>query len=313
MDFSIIIVNWNANNFLKRCLLSINQVSKLNYFVYEVIVVDNASDNFDSKIFKTMFPFVTFIINKNNLGYAKACNQGILQSHGQYVVLLNPDTIFVNDVLFEFMNLFNTDENIGIIGPKLITKENNLQHWARGKMLSLRSVINHYFLLSIIFSKNPFFSGFIDNNNYLDITEMGWVSGACIAIQRNIFNHIGFLDESFYMYSEDMDLCYRVNQFGYKIVYNPKAIVKHFISQSFKKQNSQEVLETPLRSQDLFFKKVYGGKRLNLFRTVVFLGLIIQLIIKYIIHVYQYSKDTKYRFNEVRRNMLIALKLMKKN
>jgi hypothetical protein len=305
--FSIIIVNWNTGDLLIACLQSIRQHSPPGLF--EIIVVDNASTDDSCNQVQSHFPEVKLIRNQANLGFSIANNQGIRHSQGQYIMLLNPDACFLNDVLSALKQTFDPQQDIGVIGASLITPNNTPQRWARGNFLSLRTAFNHYLFLSDLFPKSRFFAGIADNVNYRTLTEMDWVSGACLTIRREALDRVGLLDESLFMYNEDMELCYRVKQGGYRVVYLPTAQVKHFVSQSMRRQPEKKIQGGPLYSQDFLYQRLYGAKGLWLFRLMICLGALLRLLFRLAMLVLRPNSRSKYRWHEARRNAANAVQL----
>ena len=307
IDFSIVIVNWNTGNLLKACLQSIFEQSPPGTF--EIIVVDNASADDSCELMQSHFPQVKLISNQVNLGFARANNQGIRYGQGQYIMLLNPDTCFLKDVLSEIKGVLDQQPDIGIIGAQLVTPDNTLQRWARGNMLSLWTAFNHYLFLSDLFPRRRFFAGIADNVNHQMITDMDWVSGACLTIRRGIFEQVGLLDETLFMYNEDMELCYRVKQAGYRVVYLPTARVKHFVSQSMQQQSEEKILAGPLRSQDDFYQRLYGQKRLILFRSIICVGTFLRFVFRLVLLLLRSGEQSRYRLREAKRYALTAVNL----
>jgi hypothetical protein len=310
IEVSIIIVNWNAGDLLKSCLRSITAYVRSTTF--EVIVVDNASTDGSSDLAGVEFPEAELIKNQENVGFSRANNQAIRRSRGPYLLLLNPDAVLLNDILAEIKQLFTQYPDVGIIGPKLVTPDDRLQRWARGNILSLPTAFNHYLFLSELFPRSRFFQGIADNADYDHLTDMGWVSGACLAVRRSLLDQVGLLDESIFMYSEDMELCYRARQAGYRVVYAPTAQVKHFVSQSLHKQTDEAILAGPIMAQDTFYRRLYGRKGLRLFRVVICLGTLIRLILRSAGYALRPGERSRYRLYEARRHARAAWQLLKK-
>lgn len=298
IDFSVVIVNWNTSALLKQCLQSVYAFETLSSF--EVIVVDNASSDDSCAMVKATFPQVRLIENETNVGFARANNQGILQSYGASIILLNSDTVLLNNIFAELDATFAANDTIGIIGTALITPDNQPQRLARGKFLNLHTALNHYLFLSTLFPRHDFFAGWSDHTDYDTVTRVDWVSGACLAIRRNTLGHIGLLDEAYFMYAEDMELCYRARQAGYQVVYQPRARVQHFMGQSMKKQTSKYVLKAPLMGMDSYYQRCYGRKHLLLFRTIVSAGMLLRLLMRQI--------DVLVRGGDERRHRLVTAK-----
>lgn len=308
MDFSIVIVNWNTGHLLMDCLESIYRQS--NPARFEVIVVDNASSDDSCRLVTARFPLVRLVSNRENVGFSRANNQGILQSRGQYVLLLNPDTLFLSDAPAKFKEIFEQYPDVGIVGGQLITPDQQPQRWTRGKTLSLRTAFNHYLFLSGLFPGSRFFSGLVDNRAYRSLAEMDWVSGACLAVRRCVLDEVGLLDESIFMYNEDAELCYRVKQAGYRVMYEPAARVQHFISQSLQQQTDEWVLDAPLTSQDRFYQRLHGRRGLFWFRLVVCLGTSLRFIIHAMMYVLRPTAGQRSRMRLARRHAVLALRLL---
>ncbi|MCL4509060.1 MAG: glycosyltransferase family 2 protein [Chloroflexi bacterium] len=277
----VVIVNWNTAGPLADCLRSVYCHS--GHHDLEVIVVDNASSDNSVDIVQKLFPRVRMIANRENVGFSRANNQAISQSRRQYVMLLNPDTVFQNDVVGLFIRVFESDSRIAVVGPKLLTADGLLQRWTRGRGLTLRTATNHYLFLSRLFRRTGLFAGLDDDHNYTSMTDVDWVSGACLAIRRSTLEEVGLLDESMFMYYEDVEFCHRVRRSHYRVVTCPAAEVTHLEGQAMRKQRSWQVLAGPIFSQDLLYCKLYGEEHLHttLFRSCLgtfgrWLGMLLQ-------------------------------------
>lgn len=202
---SIIIVNWNTEDLLRSCLESIYNETK--NITYEIFVIDNASSDSSLEFITNQFPQVKLIRNNINSGYAKACNQGIKISKGKYILLLNPDTVILNNALEKLISFADKTPSAGIFGPKLINKDGSLQ-------LSCR-----------IFPKVFFKSYMLKIENA--IANVDWLVGACLLIRREVINDVGYIDEDFFMYGEDMDFCYRAKKRGWNCLFYPLSEVLH--------------------------------------------------------------------------------------
>jgi GT2 family glycosyltransferase len=308
--FSVVIVNWNTSALLENCLASIaSQTSPT--VEYEVIVVDNASSDDSRAMVRSKFPFVHLIENTSNVGYAIANNQGIQNSQGDYIVLLNSDTVLLNDVLSHLKQGFEQNPQFGILGVKLITSDGKRQRYVRGYKLSLLSAFNHYFFVSTLLPRNSYFKGLVDNHDYDALTEMDWVSGACLAVRRTVLEKIGMLNESLFMYSEDAEFCYRAQEAGYRVGYLPTALVKHYVSQSMKKQSSYTVQATPLYSRDLVFQQLYPNQNLFLFRLIVWAGYLLRSILWGLLCVVKPTQSRQFQRDQANLYARIAFNLLR--
>jgi hypothetical protein len=233
LNLSIIIVSYNVGGYLRQCLQSIFQSDEIN--TYEVIVIDNYSFDDSYQIVKDEFPQVKVNHNLENVGFAKAVNQGIKIAKGKYVCILNPDTLLSHDSLSTLLTYYDTHPEIGCLGPKIVNPDGSLQLACKRSIPGLQSAFYKLTGLSKLFPKNSRFGKY--NLTYLDeneIHEVEAVSGSCMMIRREILDKVGYFDESFFMYGEDLDLSYRISKLGYKIVYNPNTTIIHYKGESVK-------------------------------------------------------------------------------
>lgn len=222
MGLSIIIVNYNQNKYLEKCLDSIYKNIKGSF---EVFVVDN---NSKIKPELSKFPKVKLIFNKENLGFAKANNQAIKKARGVCILLLNPDTIIKED-LNEAVSFLEKNKNIGILSLKLVLANGKLDKACKRSFPRVRDILFKAIGLSFLFPNSKLFSSY--NLTYLDankLTEVECVNGAFMLVRREVFEKVSGFDEKFFLFGEDIDFCYRVKKAGFKIVYCPEAEILHF-------------------------------------------------------------------------------------
>jgi len=225
MKLSVIIVSWNVCHELLECLRSIEENPPSDSF--EIIVVDNASTDGTSDTIKSNFPNVRLILNTENRGFAAANNEGIRRSRGQYLLLLNPDTIVHPcslDVLVRFMNE-NTD--VGACGPKLVNGDGTTQQSAR-RFPSFRGALHRHtaFKFLSIF-KGQYRKWVMKDVKYDSQMDVDQVMGAALMTRKSVIEQVGPMDEGFFMYYEEVDLCYRIKQAGWRITYVPEAQITH--------------------------------------------------------------------------------------
>ncbi|MBK7455219.1 MAG: glycosyltransferase [Anaerolineales bacterium] len=211
---SIIIPNYNGQRYLGECIDSLFQLDfpRENY---EIIVVDNASSDTSREFILSRYPDVVLIESKENLGFASGCNLGIKNSRGEYIVLLNNDTVVDTNWLKELVAVADGDENIAIAGSKLLY------------MHSPNEIQNAMSYLTDNGDGGDMGSHQPDQGQYDTTREVMAVCGASMLIKRTLMEEIGALDEDFFAYYEDMDLCYRTRLYGKKIVFAPKSVVYH--------------------------------------------------------------------------------------
>lgn len=213
MDLSIIIPSHNTIDLLRNCLRSIFDSNPQVEF--EVIVVDNASQDGSPEMVKTEFPAVKLISNSENRGFAAACNQGIYQSHGRYIFLLNSDTLVVDDSLDKLVSFADEHPDAGVIGCALLNSNYEMT----------KSFCYGFIAPCPARSTKP-----VELRN-------GWVSGAAMLINRRAGNEVGWLDEDFFFGSEDVEICWRMIKSGWKVYYTPDPKIVHLESRSSKKQD----------------------------------------------------------------------------
>jgi GT2 family glycosyltransferase len=229
MDLSIIVVNWNTCNFLCQCLKSIYQETKNINF--EIFVVDNASRDESAKTVRVEFPQVKLIANQENRGFATANNQAIKQASGEYILLLNPDTIILNNAIGKCLNFFKNRPKIGILGCKLLNSDKTWQPSCRTFPTLLSQVV-------ILLKIHNFFPSLIKKYLMLEMNpqkmqEVDQVMGAFFLIKNEVIKKIGLLDEKYWIWFEEVDFCKKAKSAGYKILYWPDASIIHYKAKSF--------------------------------------------------------------------------------
>ena len=210
MQLSVIILNYNVRYFLEQCVLSVQKA--LSTIDGEIIVIDNSSSDNSCEMMKQLFPNVKLIENKDNLGFPKGNNLGVAQAKGDYICILNPDTVVAEDTFSKILNTKNWQLNTGIIGCKLIDGTGNfLPESKRGiptPWVSFTKIFGLY-KLSNIFGK--YYAQHLTENQS---GKVGILVGAFMVMQRELYNEIGGFDENCFMYSDDIDLSYMVLQKG---------------------------------------------------------------------------------------------------
>ncbi|HPS63683.1 MAG TPA: glycosyltransferase [Bacteroidales bacterium] len=234
MKLSIVIVNYNVRYFLEQCLHSVQDACR--GLDTEVFVVDNASVDGSSRMVRDKFPDVILIENKENRGFSAANNQAITRASGEYILLLNPDTIVEQDTLSKVVSFMDNHPDAGGLGVKMLDgKGKFLPESKRG--LPLPSVaFFKVFGFSALFPKSRVFSRY--HLGHLDKDETHVVdvlSGAFMVVRKTVFDRIGLLDEDFFMYGEDIDLSYRITQSGFRNYYFPGTRIIHYKGESTKK------------------------------------------------------------------------------
>lgn len=273
---SIITVNYNSGTLLMKCLESIfaQECSQ----EIEVIIIDNKSTDKSIEGIETLFPQIKLIKNKKNTGYTKGNNVGIRQSEGKYVVLLNPDTVLMRNAVQQMSEFMDRTSDAGAIGPKLINTDGSLQLSCRSFPSWRNALFSRYSLLTRLFPRNKYSVEYLYTDwPHNEIKEVDWLSGACLMIRREVFEKIGLFDEAFFMYCEDVDICYRIKQAGWKNLYYPYAEVVHYIGCGKEKIPIRLIVNHHI-SMYKFYRKHYSKKRF-LLDILIFGGIIINVFL----------------------------------
>lgn len=254
IKLSIVIVNYNVKYFLEQCLYSVRAAT--TNLDAEVFVVDNHSTDDSMAYLKPKFPEVIFIENLENVGFAKANNQAIRQAKGQYVLLLNPDTVVGEDSLRSLCYQMDEDQTIGALGVKMLNAEGRFLAESKRSFPSPWVSFCKLFGLAKLFPYSPFFSRY--SLPYLNPDKPHKVevlAGAFMLLRHEALDKAGLLDESFFMYGEDIDLSYRIVQAGYKNLYYPERLL-HYKGESAK-QDDKRYIEAFYGAMLIFYQKYY--------------------------------------------------------
>ena len=261
MTLSVIIVNYNVKNHLKQCLYSVQKAAE--GIEIEVFVVDNHSIDGSVAMIRESFPDVHLIVNKKNLGFAKACNQALRLSNSKYALLLNPDTIVAENSFKLCIDFMDKHPDAGALGVRML--DGNAKFLPESKR-SLPTPLNSFYKIfgfSALFPKSKVFGKY--QLKYLDehkIAEVEVLSGAYMFLRMKTLQKTGFLDESFFMYGEDIDLSYRIIKAGYKNYYFPKTTIIHYKGESTKK-GSLNYIRIFYQAMSIYAKKHFSGKKLS--------------------------------------------------
>lgn len=255
LDLSIIIVNWNTQDILRDCLRSIyEQCGEIDL---EVIVIDNASTDGSVEMVKKDFPQVTLIENSKNRGFAAANNQGIDISKGRYVLLLNSDTVVLDNAIAKTAAFADSHPKAAIVGCRVLNPDQTLQPTCFMFPSILNMLLSSTYLYKL-FPKSKFFGRermtWWDRN---DIREVDVVTGCFMLVRQEAIEQVGTMDEQFFMYGEETDWCYRFKQAGWKVMFTPACEIIHLGGQSSRQQRSKMMLQ--LRGSILLFIKKHNS------------------------------------------------------
>lgn len=275
---SIIIVNWNGGEVFEECLVSL---SKIIYPNWELIVVDNGSTDQSELFCKKLSRLrnrVKIIKNSNNVGFAKANNQGFEESRGEYILLLNNDTKVEKNFLNIMVDKMVSDQSIGVIQPKiyLMDQPNRLDN--AGSFFTKSGFLIHWGF------------GKVDSDQFNHEKDVFSVKGACLLTKREIINTVGLFDSDFVSYFEETDFCWRVWLLGLRSVYYPKTSIKHKVGFSSKKLDVYSVNYQSLKNRILSLLK--NLSLVNLFIILpIHLGILLGLSLYYLLR-FQINKTT---------------------
>ncbi len=282
-DISILIVNYNTNIYLSNCLDSIFR-SNFNHSL-EVIIVDNNSSDNSIELVDIDKKKITIIENNRNIGFARAINMALKESNGKYICILNPDTILNKESLIKMYDYMDKELYVDCISPKIVNSDGTFQISCKR---SLPKIKNSFFKLTGIdrlFSDNPFFSEY--NLLHLDEDKMHQVeviSGACMFLRRKTFKKVGFFDESFFMYGEDIDYCHRMKNLNMKIIYYPDAQITHFKGISAKSRPYKVISEFHNSMIKYYIKYQFVYPIWRLVKIFIVSIIIIKKYLSYFIH-----------------------------
>lgn len=264
MDLSIVVVNFNTRELLRACLASI--AAETTGIQYEVILVDNASTDGSREMLEGEFPGIKCIYNSQNRGFAAANNQAIRVAEGRYILLLNSDTKVLDGAIQKTLQFMDRTPDTGIAGCKLLNPDGTLQPSCRS-FPSVWNIFAETFFLYILFERTELFGRYhMTHFDHNKIRRVDVVKGAFMMIRREVFERVGLLDESYFMYTEETDYCYRMNAIGYHTYFFPWASVVHHEGGSV--ENFERLFEQFHSTQIQFLRKHFRGIRKH---TTVFL------------------------------------------
>lgn len=256
IDISIIIVSYNVKEFLHQCLLSIEKATaKIST---EIFVVDNNSIDGTYEFIRSKFPDIKLIANNENLGFGKANNLALQRAQGKYTLFLNPDTILQEDTLEVMLNYLEKNLKVGLAGCKILNSDGTLQLASRRSFPSPLTALPKLLGLSKMFPKNKFCGKY--NLTYLDPEKsysVDAISGSFMFSRTKLLKELNGFDETFFMYGEDLDLCYRIKEKNYDIHYVADTTIVHYKGESSKNSPIDNILNF-YKAMDIFVKKHFS-------------------------------------------------------
>jgi GT2 family glycosyltransferase len=268
---AIIIVNWNVRDLLRDCLAAVTVSTGLRPASVETIVVDNASADGSAAMLRDQFPWVTLIESGANLGFAKGCQIGYELTDAPFVMLLNPDTVVDPDAIASMLAQIKGDANVGIIGSRLRNGDGSFQRASGGAFPTLSNLAWNYLFLGKLLPRRWAPPDVYLADDPPGVRPIDWVSGASLTFRRAAVGARIF-HPAFFMFGEDMELCHRVAQHGWRVLYSARQTITHHHGQSFARQSSMEVLASVYKGPRFFFRQGRGPVARATYDAILFTG-----------------------------------------
>ncbi len=272
---SVIIINFNAEKLILRCLQAVYET--IGALDCEVLVVDNASTDGSVAAVQQNYPQVKLILNQENVGFARANNQAARLARGHYLLLLNSDAFVHDGAITQMVDFMDAHPQSGAAGCRLVYEDGSLQRSCYSFPTPLTELWQTLWL-DRVFSGSPVFGKF--RMTYWDQDterDVDWLMGAVLLIRREVVEELGLFDEAYFMYSEEMDLCYRLNQAGWRVSFVPQATVTHLWGGT-SRQNKELAFIRLYSSRVLFFRKHYGRFVTAIYKLVLYLGSLVRVL-----------------------------------
>jgi len=242
MDLSTVIVSYKSRGALIDCLASLELDAAA--YEHETVVVDNDPSDGTLEEVARRFPKVRGIANAENVGFARAVNQGIAATIGAHVLILNPDCFIEHGSLAALIGYLRAHPRTGVVGPRMTGRDGKLQYSARSFPDPLTFLFNRYSLLTRLFPGNRFSRRYLLSDwDHASVRPVDWLSGACLMVRRTAIDQVGPMDEAYFMFNEDVDWCRRMKQGGWEVVYVPEAMIHHDIGASRRKVAAKVIVE----------------------------------------------------------------------
>ena len=253
-DLSIIIVSWNVADLLRDCLHAIDE--NRGELDLEVIVVDSASSDNSVAMVRDEFPWVDLLACDENVGFPHGNNLGLERANGRYILLLNPDTVVLDNALSKMMAYMAKNPEVGVLGCQLLNGDGTVQS-SRRRFPTKKTAFFESTWLETVAPKGIHESYYAQDLPDDAINDVDWVMGACMLVPRQVVADVGGMDEAYFMYSEELDWCRRIKDSGWRVVYYPEAKIIHYVGQS----SDQAVVARHINFQQAklrYFRKYHG-------------------------------------------------------
>jgi len=268
MKLSILIVNYNSGDYLSNCVKSIYDNLTRNS-EFEILVVDNNSRDESIELLKRKFSDIRIVRNNTNFGFAKGINIGIINTSGEYILVLNPDTKFLDKSISSMIDFMDKDQSIAICGPLLVSDNGASQSYPyrfTGIFHELKFLFGAYFLHSIFVEK------------FYKPTECDYIVGGCMLIRRSAIDDVGLFDENFFMFSEEEEFAFRSRQKKWKVFFYPETRLIHYGKGSSGELEDERIVNQRM-SALYYYSRRYGVFPMVFLRFIALLNICIRLII----------------------------------
>jgi GT2 family glycosyltransferase len=288
IDVSVCIVTYKARDLLRDCLFSLFENSGLPF---EVIVVDNGSDDGTAEMLQEQFPTVTLVENKTNAGYTRPMNQALKLGKGRYLLQLNPDTLILPHTLDYLVEFLDARPEVGICTPKVLNKDGTLQPQCRRGESRPWAVISYFTGLAKLFPHSKWFGQYL--MSYMDENQnhpVDGVSGSCMLIRRAVIDQIGYLDERFFAYQEDADYCFQARKAGWQIYYVPDVQIIHYGGRGGSRVEPYQAIVAWHQSYFRFYQKNLAKDYFWFFNWLFYFAMFFKLSLALLINFFRKEK-----------------------
>lgn len=308
---SVIIVSWKVVELLQPCLQSLYDEAGLPHDALEVFVVDNDSRDGSVEMVRTCFPAAHVIANHHNAGFGAANNQALPLCRGEFILLLNPDTVVLPGAVAKMLEHLRAHPRTAALGPRLLNGDGSLQRWTGGAFPTLWNVACHHLFLGRLLPRVLVPSPLFLDRDWQQPLAVEWVSGACMLLRREALDGKLF-DPRIFMYGEDMELCHRLHNAGWTVVYFPPASIVHYQGRSMRRAGTGEILSNSLKGPRIFYGMIECRATHRLaFDLMVVAGFALRVALYGAVAVLRPRGDARERMRACMRYLRIALQLLR--
>lgn len=279
LDLSVVIVSYNVREHLLACLETVCAGLQAGGLRGEIIVVDNASSDGTVEAVRAAFPGVEVIANRGNRGFAAANNQGIQRARGRVVVLLNPDTRVARDALGRLVRYLDENPAVGVVGPRLVYPDGRTQPSRRRFPTLLTGFLESTVVQDYWRDNRVLRRYYVADRSDDETQEVDWLVGACLAVRREAIETAGLLDERFFLYSEEVEWCWRIRRAGWRVVYLPEATVYHHESASAGQEPASRQIAFDTAKVQLY-ERLHGRPTAEILRAFLLLNYLARIAIE---------------------------------